>query len=218
MVEIYEAGLIFDRKVWEGELGSWVLVEFPDDDVEALTHGRLRSLKLRTQHEVFDERVSRLTLDMAQEMLFGDPNSELYVQGLCMALLGVLARSYASQPSAVKARRQPVFSRQQKRRISELCTEEFGAGLSLNRLAAEVGMSPQHFSRLFKTSFGTTPHEFVQTIRMDAAVKALQHDMHSAIADVALACGYSSQSHLTHVMRRRLGITPTEARRHAAPG
>jgi len=47
MIEIYEQGLTFDREVWEGAAGRCVAIDFVDRDVEALTHGRVHSLKLR---------------------------------------------------------------------------------------------------------------------------------------------------------------------------
>jgi hypothetical protein len=59
MIEIYERGLSFDHERWEGTLGRCVLVEFSDTDVQAVTHGRLQSLRLQTRHEVFDERQAR---------------------------------------------------------------------------------------------------------------------------------------------------------------
>lgn len=94
MVEIYEQGLVFDHQRWEGGLGRCVRIEFHATDVQRMTHGELPSLTLRTAHEVFDERVSRLTLELAEETLCGAPNGELYVQGLCVALLGVLAKRF----------------------------------------------------------------------------------------------------------------------------
>ena len=77
-----------------------------------------------------------------------------------------------------------------------------------HRLAQEVGLSPHHFARLFKATYGTTPHQYVQTLRIDAAVEALRRDLSVPIADVALACGFASQSHMTELMRRRLASPP----------
>ena len=84
-------------------------------------------------------------------------------------------------------------------------------------MALEVGLSPQHFTRLFKSSFGTTPHGFVEAERIDAAVAALRRDRAMPISAIAVACGFSSQSHMTELMRRRLGVTPAQMRRGTAP-
>lgn len=211
MVEVYEAGLGFDRSRWAGEAGRCVMVEFPDADVQAATHGALQSLALRTQHEMFDERVSSLTLALACESLFGHPHGDLYVQGLALALLGVLSQAHAR--CAVPAERTVrQLSASQRRRVVDLVAAQYGAGLSLTRLAAELGLSPQHFARLFKASFGVTPHAYVQQVRLEAAADALRKGTHPNIAQVALACGFSSHSHLADLLRRHFGMSPSALR------
>src|SRR4029077_14931858 len=121
-------------------------------------------------HEVFDERVSRLALEFAEQALCGMPDGELYVQCLCVALLASLTRRYAAggDPRARTCGR--TLGAAQQRRLSDLIQHQLGSKLSLNRLAHEVGLSPQHFARLFKATYGTTPHQYVQTLRIDAAV------------------------------------------------
>lgn len=47
MIEIYEQGLSFDHARWEGGPGRCVMIEFGDADVQAMTHGRLQSLRYR---------------------------------------------------------------------------------------------------------------------------------------------------------------------------
>ncbi|UUZ69196.1 AraC family transcriptional regulator [Polaromonas sp. P2-4] len=157
MIEIYEQGLTFHRARWEGTAGRCVLVEFGDRDVQAMTHGQMRTLKLQTRHEVFDERVSRLTLEIAEETLRGLPNGKLYVQGLCVALLGTLENRYGSGRQAHAQTATRTLGTVQQRRLSDLIHQQLGSKLSLDRMAQEVGLSPQHFSRLFKATYGTTP-------------------------------------------------------------
>jgi len=212
MIEIYEQGLTFDREVWEGAPGRCVVVDFRDHDVEVLTHGRLKSLELQTRHEVFDERVSRLALEIGEETVSGLLNGPLYVQGLCIGLLGILSARYSAraQDALPRTRR---LSPQHEHRLAELIRSQLGGKLSLATMAAEVGLSPQHFARLFKASFGTTPHAFVQAQRVEAAVAALRREHAMPIAAIAAALGFSSQSHMTELMRRRVGLTPSQVRR-----
>ncbi|HEY6356494.1 MAG TPA: helix-turn-helix transcriptional regulator, partial [Burkholderiaceae bacterium] len=157
MIELYERGLAFDREVWRGAPGRCVVIDFDDRDVETLTHGRLRSLHLLTQHELFDDRVSRLVLEIGEEAVKGLPDGGLYVQGLCIGLLGILSARYSvrAYEDTTRTRR---LSPQQEHRVVELIRSQFGGKLSLAIMAAEVRLSPQHFARLFKASFGTTPH------------------------------------------------------------
>ena len=216
MIEIYEQGLTFDREVWEGAAGRCVAIDFVDRDVEALTHGRVHSLKLQTRHEVFDDRISRLALEIGEETVSGLPNGRLYVQGLCVALLGIVSARYCAPASnaPVPGRR---LSPQQEHRVVELVQSLLGSKLSLAVMATQVGLSPQHFARLFKASFGTTPHAFVEALRIDAAVASLRRERTTPIAAIAAACGFSSQSHMTELMRRRLGVTPSQVRRGITP-
>jgi AraC family transcriptional regulator len=213
MIEIYDQGVSFDHQRWDGELGRCVMIEFGDADVQAMTHGQLRTLRLPTRHEVFDERVARLTLDIAEEAVGGMPSGELYAQGLCVALLGALAHRHGDRRGAHARTAERALDEGQRRRLCDLIQQQLSAKLSLNRLAQEVGLSPQHFARLFKATYGTTPHQYVQTLRIEAAVAALRQDPGVPIAQVALACGFASHSHMTELMRRRLGVRPSALRR-----
>jgi AraC family transcriptional regulator len=208
MIEIYEGGLTFDHCSWQGDAGRSVLLQFTDVDVQAITHGELQSLDLRTQHELFDERVSGMSLELAEEALHGLPNGRLYAQGLCVALIGVLASHHVkggeSLPPAATGR----LGTLQQRRLADLIEHDAGSDLSLTRLAQEVGLSPYHFLRAFKATFGTTPHRYVQRRRMEAAAAALQRQGSRSVADIALEHGFASQAHMTHLMRRHLGVTP----------
>jgi AraC family transcriptional regulator len=208
MIEIYARGTCFDHQRWDGVVGRCAVIEFADADVQAMTHGQLGSLRLATRHEVFDDRVSGLALELARAALCGMATGELYAQGLAIALLGALAARHGGDARVGERGLGPA----QRRRLAELIGHALGAKLSLARMAREVGLSPHHFARLFKATYGTTPHQHVQTLRLEAAVEALHRD-DASIADIALACGFASQSHLTALMRRRLGVTPQVVRR-----
>ena len=213
MIEIYEGGLSFDHCHWEGEAGRCVMVEFTDADVQAMTHGELQRLDLRTRHELFDERVSGITLELAEEALNGLPNGRLYAQGLCVALIGVLATHHASGGDSLPAAHAGRLGLLQQRRLIDMIRANLDADLSLTRLADEVGLSVHHFLRVFKATFGTTPHRYVQRRRLEAAVAALQRQGARSIADIALDHGFASQAHMTDLMRRHLGVTPRAVRR-----
>lgn len=215
MIEVYEAGLGFERAAWSGEGGRCVEIQFADADVEAVTGGELQTLKLRTRHEVFDERVSSLVFQLAEEVLADMPSGPLYSRGLSLALLSRLHAHHAGEGTSgtsgtTSAR---ALTADQKRRVADVVAVEYGSKLTLDRLADEARLSPSHFSRLFKSSFDMTPHEYVQRVRLDVATRALQRHDGGSIADIALRCGFASQSHMTAQMRVHLGATPMAVRR-----
>ncbi|MEM7595461.1 MAG: helix-turn-helix transcriptional regulator [Cyanobacteria bacterium P01_A01_bin.83] len=71
--------------------------------------------------------------------------------------------------------------------------------IKIKDLAAFVSISQFHFSRLFKQSTGKTPYQYIMEQR---------NKEDRAIADIALDCGFSSQSHLGKHFRQLTGITP----------
>lgn len=83
--------------------------------------------------------------------------------------------------------------------------------LDLKSIAAVAGLSPFHFSRVFRTSCGTTVHRFVLERRLELASQLLQQGTLS-ISRIALEAGFSSQSHLTTAFRQRYGATPAAFR------
>ena len=81
--------------------------------------------------------------------------------------------------------------------------------LRLTSLADIAGMSVYHFARRFRETVGLSPHAYVLSRRI-ARSRAVLSRGESSLAQVALACGFSSQAHFTTAFRRSLGVTPGE--------
>ena len=99
------------------------------------------------------------------------------------------------------------------RRIRDRVEAELDTELSLAYLAKESGYSRSHFLRRFRAATGMTPHQYVLERRLSAAQQLLRQSR-MLLADVALKCGFSSQTHMNDVFRKRLGVTPLEYRRY----
>jgi transcriptional regulator GlxA family with amidase domain len=84
--------------------------------------------------------------------------------------------------------------------------------LSAEALAARVGLSPRHFSRLFAKRTGATPASYVETARLEAARRLLE-ESDLPLPEVAAASGLGSVKTLHRSFQRRLGTTPAEYRR-----
>jgi len=80
--------------------------------------------------------------------------------------------------------------------------------ISLAALANLLGMSQYHFCKSFKQSMGMAPYQYVMQQRVERAKQLLkQKDL--PIAEIALQCGFSDQSHFTKQFRQLTGgITP----------
>jgi RpiB/LacA/LacB family sugar-phosphate isomerase len=96
-------------------------------------------------------------------------------------------------------------------RVLEHVKENIGKDLSVGEMAEVVGMSQYYFSKLFKMSTGTTPHQYVMRQRIERAQELLR-DGNTALVEIATQVGFETQSHFTSVFRRLVGITPKKFR------
>jgi AraC family transcriptional regulator len=99
------------------------------------------------------------------------------------------------------------------RRIRDRIEAELDTELSLASLAKESGYSRAHFLRMFRAATGLTPHRYVLERRLSTAQQLLRQSK-TPLADIALMCGFSSQTYMNEVFRKRLGVTPQEHRRN----
>ena len=83
--------------------------------------------------------------------------------------------------------------------------------LSVEALAARVYLSPRHFTRLFKDTFGINPGEFVENLRLAEARRRLAIS-HSTIKGVADSIGFASADSFRRAFQRRFGIAPNAYR------
>ena len=83
--------------------------------------------------------------------------------------------------------------------------------ISIEALAGIVGLSKYHFARAFKQSEGLTPHDYLLQCRVRRAQELLANTDLS-LAEIALASGFSDQSHCARRFRERVGITPRSYR------
>lgn len=97
-------------------------------------------------------------------------------------------------------------------RVVDYIEDGIDQDLRLSSLAAVAGMSVYHFARRFQETVGISPYSYVLVRRIERARALLRHS-DERLVDIALACGFSSQSHLTTVFRKCLGVTPGEYRR-----
>ncbi|PBC11775.1 hypothetical protein CK230_05910 [Mesorhizobium sp. WSM3859] len=78
-------------------------------------------------------------------------------------------------------------------------------------MAAVCDLSPYHFARAFSKTFGVSPYQYVLGLRLDLAEKLLA-DSRMSITDIADLAGFSSQSHLTTMMKKYRNATPQQVR------
>jgi transcriptional regulator of acetoin/glycerol metabolism/AraC-like DNA-binding protein len=97
------------------------------------------------------------------------------------------------------------------RRVQEYVDTHLSESMDLAELAAVAGLSVYHFARAFKQSAGVTPHHHLVRRRVERAQEMLARS-ELPLSEIALATGFSDQSHLARHFRLLVGITPGQFR------
>jgi transcriptional regulator GlxA family with amidase domain len=81
----------------------------------------------------------------------------------------------------------------------------------VRRLARVSGVSQAHFARLFKEAFGSPPHRYLLTRRIEQA-SALLRDTSLPVIEIAFATGWNSLGSFGRTFRDITGESPSELR------
>jgi transcriptional regulator GlxA family with amidase domain len=112
------------------------------------------------------------------------------------------------------------FQTESVSRLSELTTwiiSHLSEDLSVEALAAKACLCPRHFSRRFKTEFGSTPADFVEGLRLDEARRRLSIGDNS-VEIVGTSVGFKSADAFRRAFERRLGVNPSDYRERPTTG
>ena len=99
----------------------------------------------------------------------------------------------------------------QERVVADYIDEHLDEPISLATLAALARLSPFHFARAFKQSFGVPPHRYHTSRRIERA-KTLMGDTSCSVTKIAIDIGFTETSSFTRAFRKVAGVTPTEYR------
>jgi AraC family transcriptional regulator len=138
----------------------------------------------------------------------------LYCEALGIVLAHELAR-LALGTRRVEPHIRGGLAAWQQRTVAEHIEEHLTQQISLATLAQLVRLSPYHFSRAFKQSFGMPPHRFHAHRRIERAKDLLAKPAMS-VTEVGIAIGFSGTSSFTTSFRKITGMTPTDYRRGVA--
>ncbi|MCM1981615.1 helix-turn-helix domain-containing protein [Lyngbya confervoides] len=163
-------------------------------------------VELLPQEPRSDPLILQIGLALKADLESQRPGGRLYAETLATALAAHLLRNYAAHAPT------PLcpgggLSPQDLKRVTDYINDQIHQELRLEKLAAIAQLSPYHFCRCFKQSTGLTPHQYVIRQRVDRAKELIKTGKLS-LAEVAVACGFTHQSHLNRHFKRLTGVTP----------
>lgn len=91
----------------------------------------------------------------------------------------------------------------------KLIHDHYNEGIQVSNLARAVGYSVQHFNRLFAASYGVSPQQYIQQIRMRRAVQLFEDYPGITIDKVAQQMGMET-SYFIRMFKRTYGATPKQ--------
>jgi AraC-like DNA-binding protein len=94
------------------------------------------------------------------------------------------------------------------RRAVAMLREHWNQKVGLSELSEAAGLSRFELVRRFRAQVGLPPHGFQLDLRIAEARRLLTAGR--APAEVAFACGFADQPHLTRMFKRAVGVTPGE--------
>jgi RpiB/LacA/LacB family sugar-phosphate isomerase len=163
---------------------------------------RVPGIRAASCHDAYSAAVGAKAEGMNVLVLALHPLEQDRAQEVVDAYLGATLAPVEVVGGLPPRRLQRVFSHVRENIAQELAVAE---------LAQVVGMSQYYFSKLFKLSTGTTPHQYVMRQRVERAQELLREGQ-TPLAEVATHVGFETQSHFTSVFRRLSGVTPKHYR------
>ncbi|HEY6831551.1 MAG TPA: helix-turn-helix transcriptional regulator [Pseudolabrys sp.] len=172
------------------------------DDVSA---PRIGDVNHKPGFGIEDATILRLGSSVLTALSRPDQANRLFVDHVTLAVGIHIAQTYGGmQPvSRIASGRLAPW---QERRAKEIISANLG-GMPLADVARECRLSASHFQRAFHRTVGMPAHRWLLSRRIELAKEKLR-DGRSSLSDVALACGFSDQSHLTRVFNQLVGTSP----------
>jgi AraC family transcriptional regulator len=184
-------------------------------DTVAEEHGfDSRRVEIRNRFQIRDAQLENICWALKAEMESNYPSGRLYTDSLAVSVASRLVSTYSSVAQRAAAKNGGLSGRRLKQTLAYI-EDHLSEDLSLSRIASITGVSASHFKTLFRESAGVPVHQYVIQRRIERAKDLLMQDKQDklSIAEIALATGFSHQSHLARHMRRSVGLSPRDMKR-----
>ena len=96
-------------------------------------------------------------------------------------------------------------------KVKQYVNDHYSEDLRLESLASLAGMTPQAFSRFFKSRTGRTLSDYIIDIRLGNAARLLV-DTTQNVSEICYSCGFNNLSNFNRVFKAKRGYTPRDFR------
>jgi AraC family transcriptional regulator len=163
-----------------------------------------------------DAKLEHLAWALKAEMDDGLPTGRLYTESIATAMACQLLREHSTSSPRRAQLQAGVMAPFRLRRVLSFIEDNLNRDLSLSTIAAASGHSISHCQRAFCRAMGVSVHQYVIRRRVERANNLLANTRLS-LSEVALAAGFTHQSHMALQLRRLLGVSPARIRNRNGP-
>src|SRR6266481_824883 len=163
-------------------------------------------IELVEQRRSTDPTLHHIAMALRAGVQTGAAFDRMYGEALSTALAVHLLREYGAAVPGPK-KQYGGLPREKLVRAVEYIQDQLNADLTVSGIAQAVGMSPDHFTRLFKESTGQSPYRYVVEARGRKARELLATGKFT-ISEAAHHVGFVDQSHLTRHFKKVFGLPP----------
>ncbi len=86
--------------------------------------------------------------------------------------------------------------------------QNYMKNIDVHNISDEAYFSKFHFIRLFKQSYGRTPHQYLTFVRIEKAKELLKDN--TPVSDVCFSLGFKSLSSFSGLFKKLVGLTPSD--------
>lgn len=174
-------------------------------------------LQLAPQLQMRDPGIEAILWAIKADLDAPTPADPLYIDHLAHALAVRLLTMGAPLQANSPDVGEPRLSARELSHLIDFIAANLDRRLTLADLAMVAGLSVTRLKMLFRNTMGMPVHQYVMQRRADYA-RSLIATTTMPASEIALAAGFSHQSHMASTMRRLFGLTPSDISRpkHAA--
>ncbi|GJD16771.1 transcriptional regulator, AraC family [Rivularia sp. IAM M-261] len=198
---------------WKNQSKFLLLSLDPEFIEQATCEITLRRLELIPQFSISDPIILHIALALQADIVTGSNTGKLFGESAATMLATHIVKAYATEKPIIKAY-QDGLAKNKLHIILDYIDTHLEQDIKLSDLAKLIEVSQYYFCTLFKQSTGLAPHKYLIQQRIKRA-KTLLQSTKLSIAEIALQCGFTDQSHLHKHFKRLEGITPSSIRQYS---
>ncbi|MEM9796595.1 MAG: AraC family transcriptional regulator [Pseudomonadota bacterium] len=156
-----------------------------------------------------DPAIAAFGREMRRHLISGEVEGALYLEELTSLIFRRCALRFAHLQTGPNS---PDLGRADLKIVEEYVAAHLGQQISVEDVAAVLGIPARAFSTAFRAATGQGFAAFI----LDRRVRGARHLLEQSdetLASIAYACGFSSQQHMTNAFSAKLGISPGRYRR-----